>query len=192
MASSKASPMFGKTLFVLGGARSGKSRHAQAVAEAAARSDAAGSTVVSLVYVATAQAFDDEMRDRIARHRDDRDARWRTIEAPLDLAAALRGEDGADTVMLVDCLTLWLSNLLLADADIDREVDRLSETLAGLEGRAILVSNEVGLGIVPDNALARRFRDAAGLLHQRLAAQVDTVDVLMAGLVQRWKDSTGP
>ena len=178
----ETSPSFGKSLFVLGGARSGKSRHAQAIAEAAV-----GSSLGSLVYIATAQAFDDEMRDRIARHRGDRDARWQTVEAPTELAAALRGVDGAGTVVLVDCLTLWLSNLILGDADIEGEVDGLLATLVGLEARIILVSNEVGLGIVPDNALARRFRDAAGQLHQRLAAQVDSVDGVMAGLVQHWK-----
>ncbi len=173
---------FGKSLFVLGGARSGKSRHAQAVAEAAA--DQAGAR---LVYVATAQAFDGEMEDRITRHRTDRDARWRTVEAPIALAATLATEDGADVVMLVDCLTLWVSNLLLADEAIAARTDDLAKTIAGLEGRVILVSNEVGQGIVPDNALARRFRDAAGLLHQRIAAQVDSVDMVMAGLAQRWK-----
>lgn len=178
----ETSPSFGKSLFVLGGARSGKSRHAQAIAEAAAAASSG-----PLVYIATAQAFDDEMRDRIARHQGDRDARWQTVEAPTELAAALRSVDGADTVVLVDCLTLWLSNLILGEAYIDREVDGLLATLAGLRARIILVSNEVGLGIVPDNALARRFRDAAGLLHQRLAAQVDSVDGVMAGLVQHWK-----
>ena len=177
---------FGKSLFVLGGARSGKSRHAQAVAEAAAAA-AAGDRAMRLVYIATAQAFDGEMEDRIARHRADRDDRWRTVEVPLALGEALRREDGTETVMLVDCLTLWMSNLLLADEAIAARVDELVETIARLEGRVILVSNEVGLGIVPDNSLARRFRDAAGLLHQRIAAQVDSVDMVMAGLVQRWK-----
>ena len=173
---------FGKSLFVLGGARSGKSRHAQALAEAAATDHA-----TRLVYIATAQAFDGEMEDRIARHRADRDDQWRTVEAPLALGEALKSEDGPDVVMLVDCLTLWVSNLLLADEAITARVDDLVETIARLEGRVILVSNEVGLGIVPDNVLARRFRDAAGLLHQRIAAEVDSVDMVMAGLVQRWK-----
>ena len=172
---------FGKSLFVLGGARSGKSRHAQTLAEAAAMDQ------TRLVYIATAQAFDGEMEDRIARHRADRDDRWRTVEAPLALGDALSREDGVDVVMLVDCLTLWMSNLLLADEAIAARVDDLVETIARLQGRVILVSNEVGLGIVPDNALARRFRDSAGSLHQRIAAQVDSVDMVMAGLVQRWK-----
>ncbi len=185
--SPEVSQSFGMSLFVLGGARSGKSRHAQAMAEAAAEPEAGVSTGAALVYIATAQAFDAEMRDRIARHRSDRDARWRTIEAPRDLVGAIRRVDGTNIVILVDCLTLWLSNLLLDDADIEAEVATLLATLATVEARIVLVSNEVGLGIVPDNALARRFRDAAGLLHQHLAAQVDAVDVAMAGLIQRWK-----
>lgn len=173
---------FGRSLFVLGGARSGKSRHAQALAEAAAASGGA-----RLIYIATAQAFDEEMVDRIARHRADRDARWRTVDAPIELADALVTADTEDTVILVDCLTLWMSNLLLADQDIAARTDDLVSALAQLAGRVILVSNEVGLGIVPDNALARRFRDAAGRLHQQVAAQVESVDMVMAGLVQRWK-----
>ena len=181
MQSFDRSPAFGRSLLVLGGARSGKSRHAQALSEAAATTDGA------LVYIATAQAFDREMVDRIARHRSDRDGRWRTVEAPLALAETLAAADGAGVVMLVDCLTLWLSNLLLAEADIDAATDTLLSTLAALEGKIILVSNEVGLGIVPDNALARRFRDVAGMLHQRIAGQVDSVDMVAAGLVQRWK-----
>ena len=185
--SAGTSQSFGRSLFVLGGARSGKSRHAQALAEAAAEPGDGASNRAALVYIATAQAFDAEMRDRIARHQSDRDARWRTVEAPLDLPGTLRRIDGTNIVILVDCLTLWLSNLLLGEADIDAEVAKLLATLAKLEARIVLVSNEVGLGIVPDNALARRFRDAAGLLHQRLAAQVDSVDVVMAGLIQRWK-----
>ena len=174
---------FGKRLFVLGGARSGKSRHAQAVAEAA--------QAAHLIYVATAQAFDSEMEDRIARHRADRDDRWRTVEAPLALADALVAADSAGAILLVDCLTLWVSNLLLADENIAARLDELVQAISRLEGRIILVSNEVGLGIVPDNVLARRFRDAAGSLHQRIAAQVDSVDVVVAGLVQRWKTPTG-
>lgn len=171
---------------MLGGARSGKSRHAQAMAEEVAASGTETGES-RLVYVATAQAFDDEMEHRIATHRADRDARWQTVEAPLLLAEALADVDDADTVMLVDCLTLWVSNLLLADETIAARTDALVETIGRLQGRIILVSNEVGQGIVPDNALARRFRDAAGFLHQRIAAQVDSVDMVMAGLAQRWK-----
>ncbi|MEG3082250.1 bifunctional adenosylcobinamide kinase/adenosylcobinamide-phosphate guanylyltransferase [Sphingomonas sp. PB2P12] len=172
---------FGKTLFVLGGARSGKSRHAQTVAEHAASGGG------DLVYLATAQAFDDEMVDRIARHRADRDARWRTVEAPIDLSKALADVDREDSVIVVDCLTLWVTNLLLGDHDIEARTDDLLHAIGNLHGRAVFVSNEVGMGIVPDNALARRFRDEAGRLHQRLAAQVDTVDMVFAGMAQRWK-----
>lgn len=173
---------FGRSLFVLGGARSGKSRHAQALAETAAARNGG-----RLVYIATAQAFDTEMDERIVRHQADRDERWQTVDAPLELVDALTAADGVDSVMLVDCLTLWMSNLLLADRDIAAQIDRLVDTIAVLTGRIILVSNEVGLGIVPDNALARLFRDGAGRLHQRIAAEVDSVDMVMAGLVQRWK-----
>ncbi len=167
-----------KSLLVLGGARSGKSRHAQAVAEASGG---------ALVFIATAQAFDREMTDRIARHRADRDARWRTLEAPLALAEAIAAADRPGATVLVDCLTLWASNLLLADADTDAAAAALVATLERTSARIILVSNEVGFGIVPDNALARRFRDVAGLLNQRVAAAVAQVDFVIAGLPQRLK-----
>ena len=167
-----------KSLLVLGGARSGKSRHAQAVAEASGG---------ALVFIATAQAFDGEMTDRIARHRADRDARWRTLEAPLALPEAIAAADRPGATVLVDCLTLWASNLLLADADTDAAAAALVATLEQTNARVILVSNEVGFGIVPDNALARRFRDVAGLLNQRVAAAVAQVDFVIAGLPQRLK-----
>ena len=155
---------------VLGGARSGKSAYALKAAEDSGR---------RLVMIATAEAFDEEMAARIASHQAERDARWRTIEAPLDLAGAL-GEVAADETAVVDCLTLWLSNLMHAEADLDRETERLIE---GLRGKTVLlVSNEVGLGIVPDNALARRFRDAAGRLNQAVAAVADRVVFIAAGL----------
>ena len=168
----------GRTLLVLGGARSGKSRHAQRRAEA---------TGLVPVFVATAQAFDDEMRDRIGRHRADRDARWTTVEALLDLPAALRGADDAGRVLLVDCLTLWLSNLLLAEADVAAAGTALAAALPDMRAHVVLVTNEVGWGIVPDNALARRFRDAAGRLHQQVAAACDTVELVVAGLPLRLK-----
>ncbi len=159
---------------VLGGARSGKSRHAEALLAC---------LPPPRTYVATAQAFDDEMRDRIARHRARRDAGWVTVEAPLDLPGALAAAGPA----LVDCLTLWLSNLLLADHDAEMAAAALERALDARTAPTVLVSNEVGLGIVPDNALARRFRDAAGLLHQRLAARADAVDLLVAGIVVQVK-----
>jgi adenosylcobinamide kinase/adenosylcobinamide-phosphate guanylyltransferase len=170
-----------RTLLVLGGARSGKSRHAQALAEAWAADGA------RLVFIATAQAFDGEMRDRIARHQADRDARWTTIEAPTALAEALRQADDADAVLLVDCLTLWASNLLLSEADNPAAIDDLVAAIRASTTRVVLVANEVGLGIVPDNALARRFRDWAGTINQRVAAAVDRVDFIAAGLPLRLK-----
>jgi adenosylcobinamide kinase/adenosylcobinamide-phosphate guanylyltransferase len=163
----------GASLFVIGGARSGKSRYAQA------RAEAAGSDPV---FIATAEAFDDEMRERVARHQADRDARWTTVEAPLDLPGALDALNARDAVVLVDCLTLWVSNLLLADADLARAGRQLCDAIARFDGALILVANEVGLGIVPDNALARAFRDAAGQLNQSVAAVVQEVVLLTAGL----------
>jgi adenosylcobinamide kinase/adenosylcobinamide-phosphate guanylyltransferase len=153
--------------FVLGGARSGKSAYAEALI---------GALPAPWRYVATAQAFDDEMRARIAEHRARRDERWRTQEAPLDPAAAL---DTPEPV-LVDCLTLWLTNLMLADRRPDWPA-----LLAALDARTaptVIVSNEVGLGIVPDNALARAFRDEAGRLHQLVASRADRVVFMVAGL----------
>lgn len=161
------------SLFVIGGARSGKSRYAQARAEV---------TGLSPVFIATAQAFDDEMRDRIARHRADRGGEWETVEAPLDLARAITAHAGPDRVLLIDCLTLWVTNLLLGDRDIASETDALIKVLENATCPIIFVANEVGLGIVPDNALARRFRDAAGTVNQRIAAAADEVQFLAAGL----------
>lgn len=172
---------------VLGGARSGKSRHAQALAEAAAQ-DSAG----RLVYIATAQGGDGEMRARIAQHQLDRGEAWETVEAPVDLAGALRhagdgAADGAKAIILVDCLTLWLSNLMGARENIPEACDDLVAQLHGLSGRVIFVSNEVGLGIVPDNALAREFRDHAGRLHQAIAEVADRVLFVAAGLPMQMK-----
>lgn len=170
-------PVVGNTL-VLGGARSGKSRHAQALAEASGG---------RLVFVATAQAFDDEMSARIARHRADRDARWLTVEESIDLAAAIRRMDAPGTIMVVDCLTLWASNLLLSDKALDPQLAMLLAAIRSARGRLIIVSNEVGLGIVPDNALARKFRDMAGTINQRVAAVVDHVHFIAAGLALTMK-----
>ncbi len=126
-------------------------------------------------YVATAQAFDDEMAARIAHHRRDRGDGWVTVEAPHDLAAALEEADRGAKPVLVDCLTLWLTNRLLAGADLEADSAALLSVVAGMTSPIVLVSNEVGLGIVPDNALARAFRDAAGRLHQAIAARAERV-----------------
>ena len=162
---------------ILGGAKSGKSSYAQALAEAWGG---------RLVYVATAQAGDQEMKARIARHQAQRGEAWATLEEPLELEAALKRADGADTVLLVDCLTLWLSNLMLAadldDAALQKRFEALSRVLPELRSRVILVANEVGMGIVPENALARRYRDRAGSLNQQLARTCGRVILVAAGL----------
>ena len=160
--------------FVLGGARSGKSRHAEALLMQAGP---------PWCYVATGQAFDDEMRQRILAHQAVRAEGWITVEAPLDLAGALQ----TPMPVLVDCLTLWLTNLVLGEHDIGIATDRLMDALDGRTAPTVLVSNEVGLGIVPDNALSRRFRDAAGVLHQIVAARADRVVLVVAGLPMQVK-----
>ena len=156
---------------VLGGARSGKSRHAEALVRL---------HPAPWLYIATAQALDEEMTERIELHRRQRGEGWLTVEAPLDLVGAVASAHSRPA--LIDCLTLWLSNHLLAGSDLDAESERLADTLAAASGPAVLVANEVGLGIVPDNALARRFRDAAGRLNQRIAAIADSVVLMVAGL----------
>nr|WP_313520413.1 bifunctional adenosylcobinamide kinase/adenosylcobinamide-phosphate guanylyltransferase [Brevundimonas diminuta] len=161
---------------VLGGARSGKSSYAQRQAERAA--EAAGRPPV---FIATAEAFDDEMRDRIARHQAERGQGWRQVEAPLDLAEAVRALSAKD-VAVVDCLTLWLSNQMLAERDLAAAVDDLAQALAACPATLWMVSNEVGCSLVPDNPLGRRFRDEAGRLNQRIAAVADTACLIVAGM----------
>jgi adenosylcobinamide kinase/adenosylcobinamide-phosphate guanylyltransferase len=160
-----------KLTLVLGGARSGKSRHAE-------------SLITTLpppwTYVATAEAGDAEMAARIKSHRERRGPRWRTIEAPRDLAKVLSA--CGDAPVLVDCLTLWLSNLMLAEADIEAETAQLEQALVAANGPLVLVANEVGSGIVPSYPLGRRFRDAQGVLNQRIAARAERVILMVAGL----------
>jgi adenosylcobinamide kinase/adenosylcobinamide-phosphate guanylyltransferase len=163
--------------FLLGGARSGKSAHAEALA---------AGYPAPWVYIATAQSCDDEMSERIALHRVRRGEGWETIEAPHDLSGALDAVPDERPV-LVDCLTLWLTNRMLADADLEAECNRLEQVFRAPRGPWFVVSNEVGLGIVPDNALARRFRDAAGRLNQRVAAEADRVFFMVAGLPMQVK-----
>jgi adenosylcobinamide kinase/adenosylcobinamide-phosphate guanylyltransferase len=157
---------------VLGGARSGKSRYAESLITALPS---------PWFYVATAEAGDAEMSERIAVHRARRADGWRTIEAAHDLAGALTAAPVGAPV-LVDCLTLWLSNRMLAGADVEAETGRLEEALDQRVRPLVLVSNEVGFGIVPDNVLARRFRDLQGRLNQRIAARADRVALVVAGL----------
>ncbi len=155
---------------VLGGARSGKSRTAEALAQGEKH------------YIATAQAFDDEMRDRIALHKQQRGTHWTTHEEQFELSSTLAGLDQQGRFILVDCLTLWLSNLILNERDWQGPATALCDVLTTMRADVALVSNEVGLSIVPDNPLGRRFRDAQGLLNQRVAACVDTVVFVAAGL----------
>ncbi len=177
--SSSLSGALPRLTLVLGGARSGKSRYAEALIEAAAP---------MALYFATAEARDEEMAERIRRHRARRGARWLLVEEPLALADRLLAESRPDRPILVDCLTLWLSNLLLAGRDIDAEGAALAAALPKLNGPAVFVANEVGLGIVPANAMARVFRDHAGRLNQEIAARADRVVFLAAGLPLILKD----
>ena len=157
---------------VLGGARSGKSRHAEGLIEAAPG---------PWTYIATAQAFDDEMRARIALHRARRSSQWTTIDAPIELPQAMRAAPQGRPI-LVDCLTLWLTNLMLSDADVSEARADLLGACRDAQGPLVLVSGEVGLGVVPENALARRFRDELGALNQALAQAAEHVVLTVAGL----------
>lgn len=158
---------------VTGGAKSGKSRHAESLVRAL------GGTPV---YIATAEALDDEMTARIARHRSDRGEGWVTIEEPHDLSRALQQTDGTGP-LLVDCLTLWLSNRMIAGAAVEDDLTRLLETLGAMTSPVWLVTNEVGSGIVPATALGRAYRDMCGTMNQRIGAIADRVDLVVCGQV---------
>lgn len=164
--------------FILGGARSGKSRHAEALIEASG---------LKPYYIATAEALDGEMANRIARHQARRGRHWQTLEEPLRLTETLRSVTAEGRALMVDCMTLWLTNLMVHDRVVDVEVDELIGCLDGLDGATVLVSNEVGQGVMPTNAMARAFIDHAGLLHQRLAEKAHRVLFMTAGLVQQLK-----
>ena len=159
-------------VLVIGGQRSGKSRFAEGLVAGSGRTP---------VYLATATAGDHEMAERIALHRSRRGANWQTIEEPLDLATALVAATEPDRAVLVDCLTLWLTNLLTAHRDVADETDRLIAVLAEASAPVVVVSNEVGSGIIPANALARRFADLLGILNQRVAEAVGRVVLMAAG-----------
>ncbi|KXO76713.1 bifunctional adenosylcobinamide kinase/adenosylcobinamide-phosphate guanylyltransferase [Brucella anthropi] len=171
-----ASP--GKSVLVLGGARSGKSSYAEKMV---------ASSGLQPLYLATGRAFDKEMESRIAIHRDRRGSEWQTVEEPLDLIGALTLHVAADRFVLIDCLTLWLTNLMMAERDIATETASLVAMLPNLAGPVVFVSNEVGLGIVPENRMAREFRDHAGFLHQAVAAVADEVYFMAAGLPLKMK-----
>ena len=166
------------TTLVVGGARSGKSAFAERLI---------GASDLAPVYVATAQIFDDEMRDRVAEHRVRRGADWALIEEHDDLEGVLRREATRGRAVLVDCLTLWVTNLMMAEADIQARSFALIDALAAAEGPVVLVTNEVGMGIVPDNAMARDFRDHAGRLNQEIAAHAAQVYFMAVGLPLKMK-----
>ncbi len=173
MAGLDQAPAPARITLVLGGARSGKSAHAEALLEGHAG---------ERLYIATAEPRDAEMAARIAAHRARRGPGWRTVEAPLALAETLEAESRPGSAVLVDCLTLWLSNLMGAGCDIAGEIERLVACLGRIQGRTVLVANEVGLGIVPENPAARAFRDHAGRLNQAVARVAGRVVLVAAGL----------
>lgn len=164
--------MSGLTL-VLGGVRSGKSRFAE---------DLAAATGLEKIYIATAEAFDDGLKARIAAHQARRGDDWTTFDVPVDLPETLSAQSSSDKVVLVECLTLWLTNLLVKEIEPDDAIHDLLVAVKARRGPVILVSNEVGLGVMPMNSLARRFADLAGSLHQDLAACADKVVLVAAGL----------
>jgi len=170
-----------RSTLVFGGARSGKSRFAEKLAI---------NSGLEKTYLATGQAFDAEMTERIAAHRQQRGEGWTTVEEPIDVAGVLENECQADRVVLVDCLTLWLSNLTFAERDIAVETAKLCSTVSQLQGAAIFVSNEVGMGIVPENRLSRSFRDAQGRLNQDIAEACSQVVFVAAGLPLLMKPNT--
>jgi len=162
-------------VLVLGGARSGKSARAEALAKHFSR---------TVVYVATSPVFpeDQDWQQRIARHSKRRPDDWVLVEEPLNLVGLLQGAAYIRDILLIDCLTLWLSNVLHEAKDVEAEVDALCLALARYSGTVVMVSNEVGMGLVPESAIGRRFRDAQGLLNQRVAALADRVEFVAAGL----------
>lgn len=161
---------------ILGGARSGKSRYGESLAS---------ESTMDVRYLATARAFDDEMQSRIAQHQSDRPGHWETIEEPLDIARVIA--DASECIILVDCLTLWLMNLMDAGKDITESVDELLQALASRNTPVILVSNEITMGVVPMGELSRQYVDELGRLHQKIAQQADQVTLMVAGLPHKIK-----
>ncbi|MFH0729415.1 MAG: bifunctional adenosylcobinamide kinase/adenosylcobinamide-phosphate guanylyltransferase [Pseudomonadota bacterium] len=165
-----------KITLVIGGCKSGKSHHALQLAQKRGSRQ---------IFIATCVPFDDELKERVARHKAQRDGAWKTVDVPIDLPQAISDHDGENTVLLVDCLTLWINNLLMVSEDkhtMDEALTNLILALSGARCPVILVANEVGAGIVPENRLARLFRDAAGVANQRIAAVADRVIYMVAGI----------
>ena len=183
MARANEARTIARTLLVLGGARSGKSAYAQKLAEAHGR---------ERLYLATAARGDEEMVARIARHRADRGQGWTTLEEPIEVSAALLAHAQPSRVVVVDCLTLWLSNLMLAGRNPGPALMALADAMGRLTGPAILVSNEVGMGIVPDHKLGREFRDWQGRVNREIAAACDVVIFVAAGLPLQLKPAATP
>jgi adenosylcobinamide kinase/adenosylcobinamide-phosphate guanylyltransferase len=175
-----------RTIFVIGGCRSGKSRHAIGLSEKAA--------AANRVYVATCEPLDDEMKARVKKHQSERDHTWKTVEIPVDLARGIETVSSCAEVILIDCLTLWVTNMLMREME-EREImnrtDSLLKVVSKLHAPVIFVSNEVGAGIVPDNELARRFRDMAGFVNQKIAAAADEVILMVAGIPVHVKPGQG-
>lgn len=167
--------------FVLGGARSGKSAYAETVAQETASANK------TLYYVATAEIFDGEMRHRVDLHQQRRGGEWHLIEAPIDLTGELARHDDQDAVILVDCLSVWTTNLLIGEHDIPAARNALIEHVGNCHATIIFVASETGLGIVPDNALSRQFRDANGLLNQHVASVATQVFFVTAGIPNKIK-----
>jgi adenosylcobinamide kinase/adenosylcobinamide-phosphate guanylyltransferase len=170
-----------KIIFILGGARSGKSTYA--LKEASKFSG-------KKVYIATAEALDEEMKERIEKHKRERGKDWDTYEEPLKISALIKKTEGRYQIIVVDCLTLWLSNIMHRNSDIGYEIENLIETLRTTHqaSQIYIVSNEVGMGIVPENEMSRRFRDMAGLLNQKIAEVADKVYMVVAGIPVKIKD----
>jgi adenosylcobinamide kinase / adenosylcobinamide-phosphate guanylyltransferase len=168
----------GRVVLVLGGARSGKSVFAETLV---------AQSGLQKIYLATSQIFDGEMEKRIDVHRSRRGEDWKLVEEPVELSLVLNENAAADRAVLVDCLTLWVTNLMMADMNIATMSDELALALHGVDGTIVLVSNEVGQGIVPDNKMAREFRDHAGMLHQKIAGIASEVYFVTAGLPQKLK-----
>jgi adenosylcobinamide kinase/adenosylcobinamide-phosphate guanylyltransferase len=183
MSGQEVSPVSARSVLVLGGARSGKSAYAKSLSEAAAP---------QRLYLATAEAGDAEMAARIQRHREERRAGWTTREEPLALVEGLSAEAQPGRIVLVDCLTLWLSNLMLAGRNVEAEIARLAEAIPALKGPAAIVSNEVGLSLVPDTRLGREFRDSQGRANQEVARACDAVVLVAAGLPRLLKPIPPP
>jgi adenosylcobinamide kinase / adenosylcobinamide-phosphate guanylyltransferase len=163
-----------KNIFVVGGCRSGKSRHALELAEKI--------TDIHRIFIATCVPYDEEMKDRVRRHQQDRGSAWTTVDAPVELADAILKQSQRAHVILADCMTLWMSNLLMGSENLDRRVEELTAAINQAQCPVIVVSNEVGTGIVPENALARQYRDAVGFANQKVAACVDKVVWMVAGI----------